>query len=292
MKNRKEQNNPAGGFNRRDKKEPDKINNRLQGGKFDKVLRENMRFAMPGIMEKVLKMNIVSSEELKDKIQITRQKEVDVLKIVTDAEGDSYILHLEFESSNKPKMHFRMAEYRAMLHQIYDHPVKQYVMYMGKAALNTPSRIDLPGFKFEYTLIPFSELPYQLFLSSDKPEEQILSVLANFGGEDPTEVIRTVLEKLGKNSSGMLTDNKFYEQLRVLVQLRNLEQQTDNAMESVNTFFKKERDTLYKWGKKEGIEKGRHEEALEIARNLKNKGVEIEIISESTGLAIQEIEDL
>ncbi|TKC60377.1 hypothetical protein FBD94_15850 [Pedobacter hiemivivus] len=107
-------------------------NGRLQGSKYDKILRENMQFILPGIIEKVLKLNIVKSAELKDKIQITRQKEVDALYMVTDADGVSSILQVEFESSNRPKMHFRMAEYRSMLHQIYDQPINQYVMYMGK----------------------------------------------------------------------------------------------------------------------------------------------------------------
>ncbi|MOA26010.1 hypothetical protein D3C78_1467750 [compost metagenome] len=85
-----------------------------------------MRFTLPGIVEKVLKLNIVATEEVKDKIQITKQKEVDALRIVTDASGETYVLRLEFESGYTEKMNFRMAEYRSMLHQIYDHPVKQY----------------------------------------------------------------------------------------------------------------------------------------------------------------------
>ncbi|RZJ99238.1 MAG: hypothetical protein EOO43_27140 [Flavobacterium sp.] len=219
---------------------------------------------------------------MKDKIQITRQKEVDALRIVTDAEGNTYILHVEFESKNKRKMNFRMGEYRCMLHQIYNHPVKQYVIYIGKARLSIPNGIDLPGLRFEYTLISISDLSYKLFLFSNEPEEQILSVLANFGDDDPTAAIESVLKKLGKSSSGELTDNKYYEQLRVLLQMRNLDEETDKAMESVNTFFKIERDTLYKWGRKA--------EALEIAREMKKDKFPIETIAKLTKLSIEEIE--
>lgn len=268
---------------------PNKTNERLQGSKYDKILRENMPYAMPGIMRNVLGLNIVGFQELKDKIQITRQKEVDALRIVTDTEGNTYILHVEFESKNKPKMNFRMGEYRCMLHQIYDHPVKQYVIYIGKARLSTPNHIDLPGLRYEYTLISISELSYKVFLSSDEPEEQILSVLADFGEDDPTEVIQTVLKKLVRNSSGELTDNKYYEQLRVLVQMRNLEQQTDKAMESVSTFFKKERDTLYKWGIQKGEAKGEHKKAVEMARQMLAEKEPFDKIFRYTGLSIEEI---
>ncbi|TCC97605.1 RpnC/YadD family protein [Pedobacter hiemivivus] len=271
-------------------------NGRLQGSKYDKILRENMQFILPGIIEKVLKLNIVKSAELNDKIQITRQKEVDALYMVTDADGVSSILQVEFESSNRPKMHFRMAEYRSMLHQIYDQPINQYVMYMGKDALNMPSKIDLPGFKYEYKLISFSELPYELFLSSDEPEAQLLAVLANFGDKEPAEVIQAILEKIGKGDSDVLMGNKYYEQLRVIVQLRKLDKELEMAMDSVNTFWRKERDVLFKWGKKEGIEKGiqkgEHKKAVEVAKEMLVEKEPLERIAKYTKLSIKEIEVL
>ncbi|MCD0489725.1 hypothetical protein LPB86_15895 [Pedobacter sp. MC2016-14] len=46
------------------------------------------------------------------------------------------------------------------------------------------------------------------------------------------------------------------------------------------------------FAEEKAFEKGRHEEALEIARNLKNKKIDIYIISDTTGLSIQEIEKL
>jgi len=269
---------------------PNKTDDRFQGSKYDKILRENMPLAMPGIMKNVLGLNIMVVHELKDKIQITRQKEVDALRVVTDVEGNTFILHVEFESKNKPKMNFRMAEYRCMLHQIHDYPIRQYVIYLSKTRLTTPYRIDLPGLRFEYTLISISEVPYHLFLSSGEPEEQILTVLANFGDEDPTEVIKEVLVKL-RSSSGELTDNKYYEQLRVILQMRNLEEQTDKAMESVNTFFKIERDTLYKWGRKAERAKAQ-EEKKEMARKMLLAKEPLEKITEYTGLSMQEIKAL
>ncbi|MCP4153212.1 MAG: hypothetical protein GY757_36110 [bacterium] len=47
-----------------------------------------------------------------------------------------------------------------------------------------------------------------------------------------------------------------------------------------------------KEGIKKGIKKGKEEMAKEIARNFKNKGVDIEIIVQSSGLSIKEIEAL
>ena len=45
-------------------------------------------------------------------------------------------------------------------------------------------------------------------------------------------------------------------------------------------------------GIQEGIQEGRREEQLTIARSLKNAGIDIKIISENTGLSVEEIEKL
>ncbi|TKC60376.1 hypothetical protein FBD94_15845 [Pedobacter hiemivivus] len=163
-----------------------------------------------------------------------------------------------------------------------------------------PSKIDLPGFKYEYKLISFSELPYELFLSSDEPEAQLLAVLANFGDKEPAEVIRAILEKIGKGDPDVLMGNKYYEQLRVIVQLRKLDKELEMAMDSVNTFWRKERDILFKWGKKEGlekgiqkgIEKGEHKKALEMAKEMLVEKEPLERIAKYTKLSIKEIEVL
>ena len=45
-------------------------------------------------------------------------------------------------------------------------------------------------------------------------------------------------------------------------------------------------------GIEKGIQKGRREEQIAIARSLKNAGIDIKIISENTGLSVEEINKL
>lgn len=70
-------------------------------------------------------------------------------------------------------------------------------------------------------------------------------------------------------------------------------------MQSVSTFFKKERDFLYRQGEQKGFEKAQAKAELEkkeIARltaaGLKNKNMVIADIIEITGLSKEEIEAL
>ena len=44
--------------------------------------------------------------------------------------------------------------------------------------------------------------------------------------------------------------------------------------------------------KEEGLEQGRTAEKIEMAKALKDKGVDIEIIAETSGLSVEEIEKL
>ena len=45
-------------------------------------------------------------------------------------------------------------------------------------------------------------------------------------------------------------------------------------------------------GRRAGIEEGRREEQIAIARSFKNAGIDIKIISENTGLSIEEVSKL
>ena len=45
-------------------------------------------------------------------------------------------------------------------------------------------------------------------------------------------------------------------------------------------------------GIEKGIQEGRREEQIAIARSLKNAGIDIKIISDNTGLSIEEIKKL
>ncbi len=246
--------------------------NRHQANQYDKIWRENLQAALPGIIEKVLQIEVAHSEDLPDKLQITRQKETDSLRKITDRQGHVFILHIEIQVKNEPNMAYRMLEYRVMLAQIYKLPIRQYVIYLGIKPLTMPAQIDAPGLHFTYRLISLSDLPYGLFLSSDKPEEKILAVLADFGGEAPEMVIQTVLQEVQKTADSDFSQNRYLQQLRVIVQLRNLVVQFDKAMETVASFFKEERDPWFIRGERKGREEGRQETAEKTVRNMIRKG--------------------
>ena len=84
---------------------------------FDKILKENIEAVFLPVIEEMLGISIKEIFEIKDKIQRTIEREFDFLKIIIDQNGKKWILHLEFQTTNDPKMIYRMAEYRAILLQ-------------------------------------------------------------------------------------------------------------------------------------------------------------------------------
>ena len=79
-----------------------------------------------------------------------------------------------------------------------------------------------------------------------------------------------------------LYDKELHEELLRNTELYNAEQKG----------IKQGKKDGIKEGKEKGIKQGIKEKAIETAKNMLNKGLDIELISECTGLDIKEIEKL
>ena len=172
-------------------------------------------------------------------------------------QGNTYLLHLEFQLSDEKNMVFRMADYSIMLMRTYKLPLKQYVIYMKENKPSMPTSIDTENHKFSFDLIRISEIDYRVFLNSTDPEIKMLGVLANFGELESNKAIKSIISSIQLTTKG-LDQEKFFKQMRIYAQIRRSRQlQIINAMESVSTFFKEENDFLYLKGEAVGKSKGK-----------------------------------
>lgn len=89
--------------------QPEKKNEPLSND-YDKILKENIASVFLPLTEKYLGIRIVNSEELKDKLQTTIEKETDFIRIVETDRHERFILHLEFLSVDEEGMIYRMQE--------------------------------------------------------------------------------------------------------------------------------------------------------------------------------------
>jgi predicted transposase YdaD len=185
-------------------------------------------------------------------------------------------------------MVYRMAEYMVMLLRKYSLPVEQFVLFMGSEKARMTTEINEDRLKYNYRLITLSEVDYKIFLKSDKPEEKILAILANFEHDGEELALRNILKAVQAGAKGDFAESPYFKQLRVLAQLRKLDIKFKEVMESITKFFKVEKDPFFR----QGEAKGRKEEALVIAGEMRKEGIPVEQIAKFTKLPIEEIEKL
>ena len=227
-----------------------------QVNQYDKILKENLEGAIPGLIKDLLCIDAVSVEEIPDDIQHTKERKPDVLKKVIDDSGEKFVLHIEFQLKDEAKMIFRMAEYWVMLYRKYNIPVRQYVIYIGTGIPDMADHIHSGRIFFHYALIALSTVDYRLLLCSDKPEEKMLAILANFGNKTTGSVIKDIVTQIIETATGDLERNRFLQQLRILAQLRNLGSENLKIMDSIANYISEEKDILYRRGEIKGMEKG------------------------------------
>ena len=256
----------------------------VQVSQYDKIIKENLEITLPVIIKDILGLDITQSEELPDDIQHTRERKPDALKKVTDIKGSTYVLQVEFQTTDEKEMVYRMAEYSVMLMRKYHLPVKQYVIFLADTEPTMPTHIDTDDLKFNYKLIRIAEVSYKLFLKSNNPEVKMLGILASFGSEDSYLAVKSIVDQVQSFTKGDFAESRYFKQLRIFVQLRStVEQQFEKAMETITKFFKEEKDFLYR----KGEVKGREEKEFEVVTNLiVNLGLPDEQVADIAGVPV------
>lgn len=262
---------------------------RHQSNQYDKILKENIEAVIPNLIQSVLGITAVLSEELPDDIQHTKERKPDVLKKITDLQGNTFVLQIEFQVADEPDMVYRMAEYYIMLSRKYRLPIRQFVIFLGSVTPKMPVQYKSAFLNFKFSLISFSELDYQIFLKSAKPEEIVLGILANFKQEEQEKVLKQIILRIEETVESDLSLKRYFQQLRILAQLRNLELTLKTAMESIVKYINEEKDVLYLRGR----DKARQEEQTKFVSNLLHKlELTIEQIADIAGVSIDFVKEI
>ena len=116
---------------------------------------------------------------------------------VKDIEGKSYILHVEIQNDNQAHFPIRMLRYYTDLALTYpDEDIKQYLLYIGKAALTIPDHIQTSDWRYCYRILDISKHDCEDFLNSANPDALVLAILCDFKGRDPHALVAEITSKL------------------------------------------------------------------------------------------------
>ncbi|WP_428656538.1 hypothetical protein [Runella sp.] len=218
--------------------------NKQEGNQYDKIVKENIESIIPALMNSVLGFKVVKAEVIKEKLQQTKEKEADALRIITDPSGQQFILHLEFQVDDYAKMAYRMADYWILLKSKYQLPVRQFVIFIGHGEPKMKTVLADDGNYFQFNLINITQFDYLRFLTSNNPEEIILAVLSDFGKEKPENALNQIIQRLSETKADQNSFQKHLRQLRVLSKLRRLDLKFDDMIQNMAKYIDEENDYL------------------------------------------------
>jgi hypothetical protein len=97
--------------------------------------------------------------------------------------------------------------------------------------------------------------------------------LANFDKETPENALKQIISRLEETTGGDLALKRYFKQLRILVQLRKLEQKLKIiVMDSIAKYIDEKKDVAFLVGLDKGEAKARHEEKTKFVTFLLQEG--------------------
>jgi len=129
--------------------------------------------------------------------------------IVLKVENE-YIIHIEIQSSFDSKMPYRMLRYFLDIREIFDLPIKQYLINLSNHKIK--NRIN--EFDYSYEVIDMKALDCSYFLNSNSPDALVLAILCDFKDNNPRVIVETILKKLKK----LVVDEKRYRNYFIMLE--------------------------------------------------------------------------
>jgi predicted transposase/invertase (TIGR01784 family) len=201
-------------------------------------------------------------------------------------ESDASVLHLEFQTRPKRDIPFRMLDYRVRVYRRYpDKAMQQVVVYLQPTGsdLVRQNSFTLERTRHEFDIVCLWEQPAEVFLQYPG-----LLPFATLGqSADAEATLRQVAQKVDQ-----ITDSTVQANLTaasaILAGIRLEEEviyrllRRDIMQESV----------IYRSIQREAEQRAEARKQREIALNLLRGGVDIDLIASSTGLSIEEVQQL
>ena len=260
---------------------------------YDRIFKENIEPMIPFIARKLFGIKeIKKSEDIKDKLQYTLEKEADYLqRIIHPNPEDDFILHVECQVKDDNDMISRMFLYRAIIYHKFKLPVKQFVFYIGSGKSKMQTFLGQEELTYTFHLRDINHFSYESFIASTVPEEVVLAILSDFDGVSPEEVIKKIITRLQQLTDKKLRLTKYEKQLEILSKLRKLQKQTIQTITQMGWEYELETDIRYL----QGMEKKDTEKNIQFVTNLlvNNKfNFDVDTIANLAGVSVEFVENI
>jgi predicted transposase/invertase (TIGR01784 family) len=193
-------------------------------------------------------------------------------------QSEDFILHIEFQTLPKENIPFRMLDYRVRGNRKYKgKPMRQVVIYLKpiESQLVYQTSYDLERTHHEFDVVRLWEQPADLFLQY--PGLLPFAVLGQ--SESPAEMLRQATQILEQIEEPRTQSNLM-------------------AASAILAGLRLEEDVIYRLVRRDIMQESviyrsiQNDEKRAIALNLLRGGVDINLIASSTGLPIEEVQQL
>jgi hypothetical protein len=166
-------------------------------GHTDIISKQLIRQLVRVMAHYILGLDLKVIKELRTESERVEQRMADIVMLVETPDGQRFVLHLELQDSNDPSMAYRNMRYYSDLRLAgIKEPIRQFVIYTGKAPLNMADRIEDGGWTYSYSLIDMHRLDCEQFINQNTPEALVIAILCDFKGKDEKRVLRKILCRL------------------------------------------------------------------------------------------------
>ncbi len=206
---------------------------------------------------------------------------------ITLANGEEVPFHIEFEAKDDTEvMKWRMLSYISRIAESTKQPVRSAVLYLNKKGRDDTGEHRLGSIRWSYKVIRVEEIEAREFLESSSPAMWALSALAR--RKEPEKEAFEAVDKI-KQKADNKDKTKLLELFLILLHDERLVEMIQEQLEKEDylmnsPFLQKVRAEE----REEAIDQERHA----IAKNLKQVNIDVQIIANTTGLSIEEIEQL
>lgn len=242
--------------------------------------------------------SVKNKEELN--IEFTKvEKRASDMVLKCEMDGKDIAVHIEFQSTNDPKMPYRMLRYCIEIMEKHDLPVYQLVLYMGKEKINMRDTLNYffdvnNMLNFKYKTVDIGELKFSDIVGNEAYGlYSLLPIIDRQKREKEKESYLRHCAKVIKNAPIDIEHKREIafraELLAGLVFPKGI---IEKIFSEVINMIRIEDSVIYQDVIEKGMKKGMEKEKIAIAKKLKNMKIPLEQIKEATGLSEEELRKL
>ena len=262
----------------------------------DLISKQLLQRILIGFGNRLFDLNIVEAELLSNEQARIEARRADLVARVREADGKSYILHVEIQNDNQRDMPLRMMRYYsdiALAHA--GEKIVQYLLYIGKAPMTMADHVSDDGWQYRYRVLDMRDQDSEHFLNSDNPDALVLAILCDPKSLEPNALVAHIIKEL-RRLHGDKLDN-LRDSLKMLDVLSGNRGLQDIVEETINMYIDEEKLGIYQAVKKRseargearGIKKGEAKGLRKMVLRLLDK-LPPEQVADLSGMSLAEVE--